>query len=532
MGQGGPVLPTKQEFPPPVQVQKPIQPGQSGPLPAEPDELPNLNRPSTELFELDPEPFELDLKPMESMDPGNVFQPPVPPPSDSGSSFGTPVAPALPSLPAPGLDSRRETRRGTTATTDYNFGIALSEQLLNELASDARQEADSVCDRILGAQVSGTQSTTATTRVDCRRNFKTAQIDFVLQSITNSNTVGRLPNAAVSTAGYHRADLVKSVFFDGKILTTRRPQGFIRANNQNRGVVTPYTGVPLIGPVANQIAQSRTAQSKVASETETASSLARKVIPRFNQSVDERLADANRRMTSDLEPWLRDKGLYPQSVMTTTTDNELRFRAKYGLGAATTIPQRRLSGRKGSILLHDSAVNTLLTDLGLAGMQVTDRQLKRTLAKLSGSSTVAPEVEGELPVEEDLSQPLLYSLILADRDPISVRFVNDGIEVAVRITIKPVAVDTLVPMQVIRLPIQPVANGSQLTINFGEPIVEPADGSEPAAPSRLIQQQIIKLLKPVDVPAGRDFEVSATKRLKVQVSDIGTSNGWLLLAID
>lgn len=517
-GQGGPVFPTKQEFPPPSSSRKSVPPDQSGPVPVEPADLPNLNRPQME-------PLEETTEPPETED---VFRPPVPPPSEPESY---PDLPRYPSLPVPNIDSRRETRRPTTATTDYNFGIALTEQLLNELASDARQEADSVCDRILGAQVSGTQNTTATTRVDCRKNYKTAQIDFVLESITSSTTVGRLPNAAVSTEGYHRADLVKSVFFDGKLLTTRRPQGFIRANNMNRGVVTPYTGVPLIGPVANQIAQSRTAQSKTASETETASILARKVVPRFNQSVDQRLAEANQKMRESLEPWLRDKGLWPQAVLTTTTDTELRLRARFGEGSGTIIPQRRLTGSKGSVLIHESAANSLLRDLGLSGMQVTDRQLKRTLSRLTGNTEDAPEVVGEQPVAEDLTQPLLYSLIFAGRDPVTVRFVDDSIEIGLRITIKAVVGDP-VPAQLIRLPIRPTVNGSQLTLNFGEPRVEPADGSPAGTASQLIQKQVAQLVKPVDVPADREFTLSPEKRLRVRVSKIGTSNQWLLLGID
>lgn len=517
VAQNGPVFPTHKKVAPSSQEPEFPPPGTSRSTndtkdkidPVEVDDLPSQAKPA-----FTPEEPGIDVE---------VFSPPKPPemeddPIEIVPELSTPDSVQTPSLPA-----------GSGA---FNVGVAITEAFLNELASDARQEVDSVCDRILGAQVSGTQQTTATTRVDCQRNNRLAQINFVLASITNSNTIGRLPNASVSTEGLHRADLVKPVFFDGRTLTTKRPQGFIKANNMTRGVVTPLSGLPLLGPVATQIAQAQALQSKTASETETASSVARKVVPRFNKSVDERLADANRRLRSELEPWLRSRSLWPDATKCTTTDSELRFRAQYGVSTPDQFPARRLFGRKASLLLHESAINNMVESLGLGGLKVTDRQMQRALSRLGGNTAPAPDVVGEEPIEEDLSEPMLYSLVFADIRPVFVRFVDDAIVVNLRLSIQPAASGASIPMQEIQLAVTPRVDSDRVILEFAEPRVRPADGSTEDSMSNVIRQQIANLIKPVELPASREFEVSAQKRVSATVGRVATSNGWLLLAVN
>lgn len=511
-GQRGPVLPTRQDFPDPSNVQKRV------PLPNEKG-ADSLGEPGEFGSE---EVFKPPVAPPQDDD-GSVFQPPSPPLEEPAIErpldFGTPV----PRLPAPSLPNR--TLGGNVS---FNVGIALTERLLNQLASDVRQQADAVCDRILGTPVSGTQTTNATTRVDCRPNPNIAQVDIVLESLTNTNTLGQRSNVAISTEGFHRADLVKPVFFDGQILRTRRPQGFVRSNNMNRGVVTPLTGVPLLGPIANRFAFSQAELSRRAGETETAASLSRRVVPEFNQSVDSQLAEANAMMRNQVQAFARQLDLWPDELRANSTDDEVRLRARYGNASPVTGPSRRLFGQLGSVLLHESAVNNVVSRLQVGGLRITDRQLQTSMASLKAGEPISLEAG---PDGEDPTAPALYTLVFADTDPVRVRFDEEQSEVVLRMSIEPIVGGAL-PMQEVHLPLLVSVVGENLELTFGTPGVVPADGTEPGMPSQLIGEQIAKMLQTVSVPNKRELVLSPQKRVTARVSSVAASNGWFLMAVD
>ena len=509
--QRGPVLPTRQDFPDPSNAKKPVTSGDSlGPASdsLESDsafEIPKQERPS--------EPSDVE-----------VFEPPVPPSEEPRTNrkldFGTP-APRLPPV-------RRPVRTGA-ATTRYNVGVALTEVLLNRLAADVRQEAESVCDRILGTPVSGIQTTNATTRIDCRPNQNIAQVDVVLESLTSSNTLGRRPAATISTEGFHRADLIKPVFFDGQVLRTRRPQGFIKANNLTRGVVTSLTGIPLVGPIANRYAQSQAAMSRTAGETETAALLSRRVVPQFNQTVDNKLSDANVMLRNQVQSWLRERQLWPSEMEASTTDDELRLRARYGEPLGSPGPGRRLFGRYGSVLLHETAINAYLTQLNMGGLRVSDRQLRSMLSGIMQNQTAPVETVGEGGVDDD--SPELYTIVFAPTDPVRVRFDEGQSEVVLRLSIEPI-VGGAIPMQELHLPVLASVVGDAMELSFGKPGVAPADGTEPNMVSRLIGEQIAELTKTVSMPNQREFTFGPQRTMTAKISDIAAANGWLLIAID
>ncbi len=101
-----------------------------------------------------------------------------------------------------------------------------------------------------------------------------------------------------------------------------------------------------------------------------------------------------------------------------------------------------------------------------------------------------------------------------------------------RIAIEPVVAGTKVPMQEVAIAITPRSDANVLTLDFAPPRVRPADGSPAGSTSELIGQQISKLIKPLQLPNARDFNLGPGKRIRPKLSDFGTSNGWLLIAID
>lgn len=460
--------------------------------------------------------------------------------ADDSSASGQPTGSDEPEIdlvdletPSTDLEPRdlprfRPVRPGK-GVTRYNVGIALSESLLNEIAADVRDQANRVCDRILGANVTGISNTRSTTRVDCRPNAETAQLDMVLQSLTSSSTIGFRPDATVTTQGRHRADLSKSVFFDGYQLTTRKPRGVVRATNQNNSVVTPFSTLPLVGPLATSIAIQQAERTRPVAESIAAERLTAQVVPEFNSAVDTQLIDLNATLKSQLQPRLSKAGLMPQQIKTSTVEKELRVRARFGEDRAIETSTRRATGRLASLLLHESAVNSVIDSMGLAGREVSDRQLAMLLSRFG---TTDGDID-EAPVTEPAgtaTEPELYSLVFANEQPISVRFDDDAARLILRVAIKAVGGKQL-PLQNIRIPIELLSGQAQMRLTFGLPEVLPADGAQPGELQRLIANEVGKNLKPVDFQRSQLLPVGS-RSFRASLGQTSTANGWLLIAID
>jgi len=413
--------------------------------------------------------------------------------------------------------------------TRYNVGIALSESLLNKIAADVRDQANRVCDRILGANVTGVSNTRSMTRVDCRANAETAQIDMVLQSLTSSSTIGFRPDATVATQGRHRADLTKSVYFDGFQLTTRKPRGVVRATNQNNSVITPLSNLPLVGPLATTIARQQAERTRPVAESIAAERLRAQVVPEFNNAVDAQLVDLNTTLKSRVQPMLSRGGLIPEQLKTSTVDTELRIRARFGEDRAIETSTRRATGRLASLLLHESAINSVIDSLGVAGREVSDRQLQQLLAKLEEIAGTAEKDEAA-GSEINSTEPELYSLAFAGEQPISVRFDDDVARLILRVRIKAVGGEAL-PLQEIRVPIELLSGQTRMRLSFGAPEVIPADGTAAGDLQRLIAEEAGKLLVPFDFERSRLVPIGS-RSFRATLGQTSSDNGWLLIAID
>jgi hypothetical protein len=229
---------------------------------------------------------------------------------------------------------------------------------------------------------------------------------------------------------------------------------------------------------------------------------------------------------------LRERQLWPSELEASTTDDEMRLRARYGDPLGSPAPGRRLFGRYGSVLIHETAINAYLDQLNFGGLRISDRQLQRTLSGLAQNQGVsAAEVVGEVGLVEDMTKPLLYSIVFAPTDPIRVSFDEEESEVVLRLSIEPV-VGATIPMQELHLPVLASVVGDAMELSFGTPGVVPADGTEPGMASQLIGEQIAKLMKTISMPNQREFTFGAQRKMTAKISDIAATNGWLLIAVD
>src|SRR5690606_25219138 len=98
------------------------------------------------------------------------------------------------------------------------------------------------------------QNTQTALQVDVQPSDRTARFFLELTGTTMNSTVGRTPQAAVLSRGNHQLRVTKQVDFDGTQRSTRSPAAWVTPQLTNEAAATPLTGVPVLGPIANQIA--------------------------------------------------------------------------------------------------------------------------------------------------------------------------------------------------------------------------------------------------------------------------------------
>ena len=162
--------------------------------------------------------------------------------------------------------------------------------------------------------------------------------------------------------------------------------------------------------------------------------------------------------------------------------------------------------------------------MNLAGRSFSDAGLKDLVAALKN---------GQSPDSVVMPEPTLFSIVLADRNPVQVRFVDNTTEVIVRVSIKPVGASAI-PMQEVRVPLKADMTSSldNMILNYGTPRVSAVDGSEPTSIQEVIGQQVAERLQPIEVAKRHTVQVSPQKSVQIKISQIESTNGWLLLSVD
>src|SRR5262249_41629060 len=119
---------------------------------------------------------------------------------------------------------------------NYNVRIVASEDLLSRLMYDSHSEQGPVVDNIMGAAVSGTQTTNTTVGVDLKPSAQVARWDLVLNGNVQSDTTGVTSEATVNTHGNHNFQARKEITFDGSRFTTAPATINVNAHNTTTGI--------------------------------------------------------------------------------------------------------------------------------------------------------------------------------------------------------------------------------------------------------------------------------------------------------
>lgn len=417
---------------------------------------------------------------------------------------------------------------------NYNVRVIASEEFLNRLLADARTENGRVVDNVLGANVSGNQTTSTRVGVDLLPSGRTARFDLTLNGNIVSNTVGVTSEASVYTQGNHQFLARKEINFDGVKFVTSPASITVNPHNTTTGINVNVGG--LFSGIAQNIANQEVEARRGAAEAIAAQRIRENVLPKFNAEVDKNFAEAGGKLEAEVFSGLKATGLYPDSYLYSTTDTTLklntRLMAPTELGA--DLPATPAVAERGAtLLMHETAVNNAIDRMELAGQTLTEPQLREKMEKFLSKALNKP-VKLEAPpkpagdaADED-SGP--STIMFAAADPIRVQFENGELTLVIRAGFKQEGKDDI-PTREISVPITFEVKDNKIIVSRGNVSVAAADGEGGGiAINGVVRKKIQSALPDREVDG--KVELKGPKSTVVtNVSAIKLTDGWVHISV-
>ena len=423
-----------------------------------------------------------------------------------------------------------------------NIRLSVSEKFLNRLIAREEVRPGEVQDHILGAQVTGRQTTTSRLKLDLLPSADQGRAALVLTGDVQSLTTGVTPQAMIDTAGQQQFVAVKDVFFDGRLFSTKHATVYVRARNQTLGAMTPLTGT-LFGGLADRIAYRAAERRKPESEAIARDRVVDKVYPEFDGEIDKKLSTANQQLEQTARKQLEAVKLVPSTQSVTTTDHCLTYAAMIGSATATASISPldgQLPGDGGlNLSIHDSLLNELIGRADLRGFQTTDKDLTKqtedVLATLEGVKSTLPDaLNGAAPLAlPGLS--IVTDIVFDEADPLTVRLDRDRLTATIKAKFKPAGQDLLPPMKVV-IEYRAVLDGNSLRLIPGKPRVTAQDQTdltaEPTLAEMAVQKSFESTLPTLEFDRALPSQCWPHAGPAPRVTSIKSQDGWVSIAID
>lgn len=422
---------------------------------------------------------------------------------------------------------------------NYNLRVVASEAFLNKFVGQTRQESGEVVDYILGANVYGSQVTATTVSLDLRPSPSTARFAIRANGAVSSSTSGTTDQATVYTQGNHYFTADKVIDFNGERFTTYAATIGVSANNNTYDAQTKFSGVPILGGIANSIALDRAAELRGESEAIAAGRVQDRVLPRFNAEVDKEFgANGTRNVeiqTKVIGP-LQELELYPDAKSYSTTETELHVRTRLmadgELGGSEPSPSLVL-GRGVTILVHESLMNNSMDRMRVAGRTMTDdefqAELEARLSKLLGREV---KFKKDAPTSEEESGP--KTLVFDKADPIRFHVADGTLQLTIRAGFKQEGKEDI-PTQIITVPLSFSVDMKNVVIQAGNVSISPVEQAESAA-TQIARAGVIKKKIQTALPTREIDRVAQVdhegRKLVMAVTRIRALDGWLSITFE
>jgi hypothetical protein len=420
---------------------------------------------------------------------------------------------------------------------NYNLRVAVSEAFMSKLIGQSRDETGPVNDFILGADVSGMQTTHTDVSVDFVPSNRVAMFDIVARGAIASNTQGVTSQATIFTYGNHYFTASKRVGFDGQRFWTQPARINVSANNTTTGA---ETHIPLMNWFARGVAVRRAEGMRGESEAIAAGRVQDRVLPQFNSEVDKQFSPASK-SSQDLhrmQEALRELKLFPDAQSWSSTDSELRLASRLmaptELGGNEPNPALVL-GRGATILVHESMINNATDRMELAGKTMTEDELQAKLegdfSRILGREVKFKKKEKTEQSEEDQGPK---TFVFDKNDPIRVTVADGKLTVTLRTGFQQEGKEDI-PTQIVTMPVGFSVDLKNVVIEPGEVSVAGAEKAESAAKqlarAGVIKKKIGSAFPRSEVNRVRYVTVG-NKKVLVAVTRIRALDGWLSITVE
>ncbi|MDA1013385.1 MAG: hypothetical protein O3A00_02905 [Planctomycetota bacterium] len=413
---------------------------------------------------------------------------------------------------------------------NYNLQVVASEAFLDRLMKENRNDNGPVNDYILGARVSGSQSTETTTGIDLKPSTTEARFNITLKGVTHSQTRGVTSQATIFTSGYHQFWAQKPLTYDGKKLSAEQAEIQVNANNTTTGA---DTALPIFG---ESIAMNAARKKRGQSEAIARSRIRDRVVPEMDKEVDKFVATTNQDLEKKLYGKLKETGLYPSASLFRTNESFLRISSRIsgseevGGGLA---PSVKTPGTGVSIQIHESLVNNAIDKMALRGEELTgDRvieEFEESLSDLLGKKVSLKTMKSAAKDEEDNEPPVKYAF--DKNDPIRFKFDDGEVRVSIKSAFKQEGKEDI-PTQTITIPLGLAVSGKNIQLTRGS--VRVAGSSLNIARTAVIRKKLESAIEDrlidgvITVPAD---EKKGKQELNLLITSISVTDGWITITL-
>ena len=419
-----------------------------------------------------------------------------------------------------------------------NLRLTVSENFLNRLIARDETKPGEVRDFILGAQVSGRQTTATRVRLDLVPSANNARGALVLNGTTQSETTGVTPQAMVDVASQQEFVAVKEIFFDGMKFSTRHAVVHVRAKNQTLGATTPLTGT-LFGGIANRIAYREAERRRPQAEAVARDRVAERVFPEFDNTIDKQLATANDQLEGTVRRLMKSANLMPITQQVSTTQTSLSYSAQF----ATEVPatssdavDRQINPDTGlNLLIHESLLNAFVSRSGLKGFKTTDREIKAIMAPYEYKPTGDELSSAEPPVGLPGMDSIVTDIEFDEENPLTIRVEKNSTLVILRAKFKPAGQEVL-PALELTIPYNTELIGDKIVVSPGKVRVisldSPDSSATPSLAMKLVSQGIEANLSKLAVDRALPASLWPAAGSVPRVERIISQDGWAAITVD
>ena len=361
--------------------------------------------------------------------------------------------------------------------------IAASERMFSALLATPIQTVEPVRQQVDGATIVGQGVTSILPSVDCIADPNTARVDLRLGGTMSIRARAMKGPATIYTRIGTEFSAVKPFWLDGSGIRTSSASCRANCRMKIDGART-RSGSRLMGEVVKNAATKRKSQM----QRDTARRTAQSVVQRIDRQIDDFLCKAqtaDRTKTGEpaVLPALRTMpGRMGQSVAYSTTERHLKIRTwemeSRCLGPAKRPPVVAEAAQGDLVLrIHQSTLNRALSHFA-SGREITRKWVCDKIVELQG------ELPEWLAAENEVTAP--WTMTLDNGLPISVRFDNDRIDLAVRMT--RIEQEKSVPGMVVRAGYEiATSNSGFKLVRDGEVVSEPLSGGSGGSSSVILQ---------------------------------------------